>query len=86
MFHLDNPLSAPTLRLTPFQRGDNYPDTGGCHECNTTKQDQVASDFLRSLYRKGALSQAELENRLGMLEQLQLGKLAPDIGLVKSAL
>ncbi|MHB1494570.1 MAG: hypothetical protein ACYCR3_09565 [Acidithiobacillus sp.] len=29
MFHLDNPLSAPTLRLTPFQRGDNYPDTGG---------------------------------------------------------
>lgn len=57
-----------------------------CHECNTTKQDQVASDFLRSLYRKGALSQAELENRLGMLEQLQLGKLSPDIGLVKSAL
>ncbi len=29
MLHLDNPLSAPTLRLTPFQRGDNYPDTGG---------------------------------------------------------
>ncbi|WP_226842750.1 Crp/Fnr family transcriptional regulator, partial [Acidithiobacillus thiooxidans] len=27
--HLDNPLSAPTLHLTPFQRGDNYPDTGG---------------------------------------------------------
>ncbi|WP_206743713.1 hypothetical protein, partial [Acidithiobacillus thiooxidans] len=26
---LDNPLSAPTLHLTPFQRGDNYPDTGG---------------------------------------------------------
>ena len=29
MLHLDNPLSAPTLCLTPFQRGDNYPDTGG---------------------------------------------------------
>lgn len=57
-----------------------------CHECNTTKQDQAASDFLRSLYRKGALSQAELENRLGALEQLQLGKLLPDIGLVKSNL
>ncbi|MCE5182043.1 MAG: HNH endonuclease [Betaproteobacteria bacterium] len=57
-----------------------------CHECNTTKQDQVASDFLRSLYRKGTLSQSELENRLSVLEQLQLGKLAPDNGLVKSAL
>ena len=29
MLHLEYPLSAPTLRLTPFQRGDNYPDTGG---------------------------------------------------------
>lgn len=57
-----------------------------CHECNTTKQAQVASDFLRSLYRKGVLSQTELENRLTALEQLQLGKLLPDIGLVQSAL
>ena len=32
MLHLDNPLSAPTLCLTPFQRGDNYPDTGGLCE------------------------------------------------------
>ncbi len=29
MLHLEYPLSTPTLRLTPFQRGDNYPDTGG---------------------------------------------------------
>lgn len=57
-----------------------------CHECNTTKQAQVAPDFLRSLYRKGVLSQAELENRLTALEQLQLGKLLPDLGLVQSAL
>lgn len=53
-----------------------------CHECNTTKQAQVASDFLRSLYRKGVLSQAELENRLTALEQIQLGKLVPDIGML----
>ena len=29
MLHLEYPLSTPTLRLTPFQRGDNYADTGG---------------------------------------------------------
>lgn len=57
-----------------------------CHECNTTKQDQVAADFLRALYRKGTLSQAELENRLSVLEQLQQGKLVPNNGLVKSVL
>jgi hypothetical protein len=57
-----------------------------CHECNTTKQAQLASDFLRSLYRKGALSQPELEDRLLALEQLQLGKLVPDRSLVRSAL
>jgi 5-methylcytosine-specific restriction endonuclease McrA len=52
-----------------------------CHGCNTTKQSQDASDFLRSLYRKGVLSQAELENRLTTLEQLQLGKMVPDVSL-----
>ena len=57
-----------------------------CHECNTTKQAQAAADFLRSLYRKGVLSQAELENRLTALEQLQAGKLVPDVGAVQSAL
>ena len=38
-----------------------------CHECNALKQDQVASEFLRSLYRKGVLSQLDLENRLTFL-------------------
>ncbi len=57
-----------------------------CHECNTTKQAQAGADFLRSLYRKGVLSQAELENRLTALEQLQAGKLVPDVGAVPSAL
>ena len=50
-----------------------------CHECNTTKQDASAADFIRSLYRKGLLSQDELENRLNELEQLKSGNLIPDI-------
>ncbi len=57
-----------------------------CHECNTTKQAQAAVDFLRSLYRKGILSQTKLENRLTALEQLQAGKLVPNIGAVKIAI
>ncbi len=57
-----------------------------CHECNTTKQAQAATDFLRTLYRKGILSQAELGDRLSALEQLQAGQLVPDKTLVQSAL
>ncbi|MFI5457742.1 MAG: HNH endonuclease [Isosphaerales bacterium] len=57
-----------------------------CHECNTTKQAQFAADFIRSLYRKGVLSQPELENRLAALEQLQAGKLVPGQALLPRAL
>jgi hypothetical protein len=57
-----------------------------CHVCNTTKQAQAATDFLRTLYRKGILSQAELADRFSALEQLQAGQLVPDKTLVQSAL
>lgn len=57
-----------------------------CYECNTTKQAQPAADFVRSLYRKGVLSQPELENRLSALEQLTAGNLLPDRALLQSAL
>lgn len=50
-----------------------------CHECNTTKQARDPSDFLRSLYRCGVLSQPDLEERLAALGQLQAGSLQPDI-------
>ena len=50
-----------------------------CHECNTTKQAREPDAFLRSLYRAGALSQPELEERLSRLGQLQSGSLKPDI-------
>jgi hypothetical protein len=36
MLHLEYPLSTPTLRLTPFQRGDNYADTGGVWQSITS--------------------------------------------------
>jgi 5-methylcytosine-specific restriction endonuclease McrA len=51
-----------------------------CHECNTTKQARDAADFMRWLYRRGTLSQAELENRLSALEQLRAGRSIPDLG------
>jgi len=50
-----------------------------CHECNTTKQAADAADFMRHLYRRALLSQAELESRLSALEMLQTGKLVPNI-------
>ncbi len=57
-----------------------------CHECNTTKQAQMAPDFVRTLYRKGVLSQAELQDRLSALERLQAGQLVPDRALTEGML
>lgn len=57
-----------------------------CHECNTTKQESPAQDFIRSLYRKGVLSQAELEDRLQALEKLSAGQLQPSLELVRAAI
>ena len=50
-----------------------------CHECNTTKQAKEALDFVRYLYRRGILSQTELEGRLSALELLKAGKLMPEL-------
>ncbi len=57
-----------------------------CHECNTTKLESAPADFVRSLYRKGTLSQAELTNRLESLEHLASGQLMPDVERVREAL
>ncbi len=48
-----------------------------CHECNTQKQGIDAADFLRTLYRRGVVSQVELESRLGAIEKLKTGSLIP---------
>jgi 5-methylcytosine-specific restriction endonuclease McrA len=48
-----------------------------CMECNTRKGDRPARDFLRTLYRLGRLTPAELDARLRALKDLAAGKLRP---------
>jgi len=48
-----------------------------CHDCNAKKGEQVASDFLRSLYRRSLLTEAEFDTRLAALERLGRGELKP---------
>jgi 5-methylcytosine-specific restriction endonuclease McrA len=48
-----------------------------CIECNTRKGDRPAPDFLRTLYRLGRLTPAELDARLRALKDLAAGKLRP---------
>ena len=48
-----------------------------CIECNTRKGDRAAPDFLRTLYRLGRLTPAELDARLRALKDLAAGKLRP---------
>jgi hypothetical protein len=50
-----------------------------CLECNTRKGDRPAPDFLRTLYRKGRLTSAELDGRLRALKDLAAGKLRPQL-------
>src|ERR1700737_3233583 len=50
-----------------------------CIECNTRKGDRPASDFLRTLYRQGRLTPAELDARLRALKDLGAGKLRPSL-------
>ena len=51
-----------------------------CIECNTRKGDRPVPDFLRTLYRQGRLTPAELDARLRALKDLAGGKLRP-VGL-----
>jgi len=48
-----------------------------CMECNSRKCDRPAPDFLRTLYRQGRLTPAELDARLRALKDLAAGKLRP---------
>jgi 5-methylcytosine-specific restriction endonuclease McrA len=50
-----------------------------CLECNSRKGDRPARDFLRTLYRQGRLTSAELDTRLRALKDLAAGKLRPQI-------
>ncbi|HET8923758.1 MAG TPA: HNH endonuclease [Candidatus Acidoferrum sp.] len=48
-----------------------------CMECNARKRDRRAPDFLRTLYRQGRLTPAELDGRLRAVKDLAAGKLRP---------
>ena len=48
-----------------------------CLECNSRKADRPVPDFLRTLYRLGRLTAAELDGRLRALKDLAAGKLRP---------
>ena len=48
-----------------------------CMECNGRKADRPAGDFVRTLYRQGRLTSAELDGRLRALKDLRKGKLQP---------
>ncbi len=50
-----------------------------CLECNTRKGDRPARDFLRTLYRLGRLTPAELDGRLRALKDLAAGKFRPQL-------
>jgi hypothetical protein len=50
-----------------------------CLECNSRKRDGRAADFLRTLYRQGRLTPAELDARLRALKDLAAGKLRPSL-------
>src|SRR6266403_87149 len=50
-----------------------------CLECNSRKGDRPAEDFLRTLYRLGRLTPAELDVRLRALKDLAAGKLRPQL-------
>jgi hypothetical protein len=50
-----------------------------CIECNSRKGDRPARDFLRTLYRQGRLTPAELDARLRALKDLAAGKLRPQL-------
>jgi len=50
-----------------------------CHGCNSIKSGKNGEDYVRDLYRKRALSQEELEQRLIAIESIKNGEIKPEI-------
>jgi CRISPR/Cas system Type II protein with McrA/HNH and RuvC-like nuclease domain len=50
-----------------------------CHACNKSKGEQAAPDFVRKLYREGALNEKELQQRLAAILAVQSGEFMPDV-------
>ncbi len=68
---------ASALEATRFGRNSYRNLVSCCIECNTRKGDRPVPDFLRTLYRQGRLTPAELDGRLRALKDLAAGKLRP---------
>lgn len=49
--------------------------------CNNKKGNNDATDFVRTLYREGYLSDTEFESRLTALRRLSAGELKPDLSI-----
>src|SRR5260370_34938173 len=71
--------AAPDVKSTSGAPGRNsYRNlVSCCIECNTRKGDLPPPDFLRTLYRLGRLTAAELDARLRALKDRAAGKLRP---------
>ena len=65
------------VRRVRFGRNSCRNPVSCCLECNSRKGDRPAPDFLRTLYRLGRLTSAELDARLRALKGLAAGKLRP---------
>jgi hypothetical protein len=50
-----------------------------CRSCNNKKDNVLAEDFLRTLYRDSLISENEFKDRLNYLIRLKNGELKPDI-------
>jgi len=48
-----------------------------CHPCNRKKGEQEATDFIRTLFRQGLLSELELQERIVAVESVRAGLLRP---------
>ena len=60
--------------------GNSYRNVvAACHTCNSSKGTVPAEDFLRGLYRRGRLAEAEFDARLAALQALRDGELVPTL-------
>ena len=56
-----------------------------CMECNSSKRERPGPDFLRSLYREGRITGAELIRGLQSLNDLAPGHLRPVVAAIRSS-
>lgn len=79
-------IPSPELLAIPnIEALDFFNLVAACLGCNNRKGADSAEDHLRSLYRAGILTQAELEDRIRVLHATKLGKRRPVVSLSDNA-